>query len=401
LKTGASGEAIVTTGAQLQELLDHLRASGRFALDTEFVSEETFEPVLCLIQLATRERLAVVDPLAVRDLSPLWNLVLDPSVEVVMHAAGEDLRICLLRAGSLPRRVFDVQVAAGLTGVGYPVSLVNLVGQVLGKSMAGSETRTDWRQRPLSPAQLGYALDDVRYLLDLADHLAGRLGQLDRTAWAEAEFAAVIETVAERAAADRWRRLPGLHSLTRRSLEMARRLAEWREDLARRQNRPLRQILRDDLLVAIARRQPTNRHGLEALRDFNRPALLSRAGEILSVLEEARTLPEDELPELSARQEEAPGISTVTNLLSAALAQRCAQAQVAGSLVANVADLKYLVRWHSDGRDEARRPFLLEGWRSAFCGQILLDVLEGRLALRVVDPAGEFPVVLEPTRPTP
>ena len=163
MKTGAIPEEIITTPAQLKGLVDHLRAIGRFAFDTEFVSEETFEPVLCLIQVATRERLAVVDPLAVRDVSPFWNVVLDPAVEVVMHAAGEDLRICLIRNQKLPRRVFDVQMAAGLAGLSYPLSLVNLVGQVLGISLAGSETRTDWRHRPLTTAQLNYALDDVRH----------------------------------------------------------------------------------------------------------------------------------------------------------------------------------------------------------------------------------------------
>ncbi len=354
--TDATPEAIITTPAQLKGLVDHLRASGRFAFDTEFVCEETFEPVLCLIQVATRERLAVIDPLAVRDLSPFWDVVLDPSVEVVMHAAGEDLRICLLRTGSLPRRVFDVQMAAGLVGLNYPLSLVNLVGQVLGISLAGSETRTDWRHRPLTAAQLHYALDDVRYLLDLADHFTDRLTQLGRTDWAEAEFDDFIESIAQRADEDRWRRLPGLHQLSRRSLEMARRLADWREDEARRQNRPLRQVVRDDLLVAIAKRQPTNRRDLEALRDFNRPALLNRSQEILAILDQARAVPEDQLPELPARHEEPPGLSTVTNLLSAALAQCCVQNQLAGSLVANVADLKHLVRWHLDGRDDSHRP---------------------------------------------
>ena len=285
MTTNTTGEAHITTPAQLNGLLDHLRTCGRFAFDTEFVSEETFEPVLCLIQVATRERLAVIDPLAVHDMSPFWEAVCDPSLEVVMHAAGEDLRICLLRTGQLPRRVFDVQMAAGLVGLSYPLSLVNLVGQVLGITLSGSETRTDWRHRPLTPAQLHYALDDVRHLLDLADHFTDRLTQLGRSDWAKAEFEEFIESIARRGDEDRWRRLPGLHQLSRRSLEMARRLAEWREDEARRQNRPLRQVLRDDLLVAIAKRQPTNRRGLEALRDFNRPALLSRSQEILTILD--------------------------------------------------------------------------------------------------------------------
>jgi ribonuclease D len=391
----ATPEAIITNPVQLRGLVDHLRAIGRFAFDTEFVSEETFEPVLCLIQVATRERLAVIDPLAVRDVGPFWEVVLDPAIDVVMHAAGEDLRICLLRTGALPRRVFDVQMAAGMAGLNYPLSLVNLVGQVLGISLSGSETRTDWRHRPLTPAQLNYALDDVRYLLDVADHFMERLARLGRTEWAEAEFADFLDSIAHRAEEDRWRRLPGLHQLSRRGLEMARRLAAWREDEARRQNRPLRQVVRDDLLVAIAKRQPRSRRDLEALRDFNRPALLNRTQEILAILDQARAVPELELPELPTRPEEPPGLSTVTNLLSAALAQCCVQNHLAGSLVANVADLKHLVRWHVDGRDESNPPALLQGWRGEVCGALLLDVLEGKLALRVVDPESEFPVALE------
>jgi ribonuclease D len=391
-----TGEAIITTAAQLEGLAAHLRASGRFGFDTEFISEATYEPVLCLIQVATRERLALVDPLAIRDLTPFWDVVCDPSVEVVMHAAGEDLRICLLRTGRLPRRVFDVQLAAGLVGFSYPLSLVNLVGQVLSVALAGGETRTDWRQRPLSAAQFQYALDDVRHLLDLADQLAGRLAALGRMAWADEELEDSVAAIARRAEEERWRRLSGLNQLGRRGLEMARRLAFWREDEARRQNRPLRQVMRDDLLVAIAKRQPTNRRGLESLRDFNRPALLSRSEAILQVLDEARAVPEAELPEMPARVEEPPGLSTVANLLSAALAQCCAQNRVAGSLVANVADLKSLICWYLEGGDEARRPALLRGWRADLCGSLLLDVLQGRVALRVADPGSELPVAVQP-----
>src|SRR5271166_6258317 len=250
----AKDEILISTPAQLRELVDQVRAAGRFGFDTEFVSEETFEPVLCLIQVATRERLAAIDPQAVRDLGPFWDLVHDPSLEVVMHAAGEDMRICLLRTGAVPRRIFDVQIAAGLVGYSYPLSLVNLVFQALRVSLPGSETRTDWRRRPLSAGQLRYALDDVRYLLPLADHIGAELRQMGRTDWAEAEFADFLADVANRADAERWRRLPGLHQLSRRGLEAARRLCAWREDEAGRQNRPLRQVMRDDVLIAIAKR---------------------------------------------------------------------------------------------------------------------------------------------------
>jgi ribonuclease D len=389
-------ESLVATPAQLRELVAQVRSSGRFGFDTEFVSEETFEPVLCLIQVATADRLAVIDPQLVGDLGPFWELVHDPSLEVVMHAAGEDMRICLLRTGSLPGRVFDVQIAAGLVGYSYPLSLVNLVSQVLRITLPGSETRTDWRRRPLSHAQLRYALDDVRYLLELADYLESELRRLGRESWANEEFSAFLDAVEDRADLERWRRLSGLHQLNRRGLETARQLSEWREDEARRQNRPMRQILKDDLLVAIARRQPTNRRDLEALRDFNRPGLMNKSQAILAVVERARAMPEGRLPELAVRPDDRPGASTVASLLSAALAQLCTQHRIAGSLVGNVSDLKQLIRWYLDGRPDQARPALLRGWRDALCGELLVEVLEGRRSFRVVDPASEFPVILEP-----
>lgn len=392
---------LITTAAGLDELVAHIRSSGRFAFDTEFVSEETFEPNLCLIQVATADRLAVVDPLAVRDLSGFWDAVVDPSIEVVMHAAGEDLRICKIRTGTVPARVFDVQIAAGLVGPGYPLSLGNLASQRLGVSLAGGETRTDWRRRPLSAAQLRYALDDVRYLLELADTLAADLAARGRTAWAEAEFADFLAAIRDRSEDERWRRLPGLHTLNRRGLEVARRLSEWRQDDARRANRPLRSVLKDDLLIAIAKRQPAGRRDLEALRDFNRPHLLSRAGEILDVIAQAQAVPIEALPTPAERHDEGPGVAMVVSLLSATLARCCNQARVAVGLVGGASDLRELIRWQVDGRPELRRPSLARGWRWEVCGQTLMDVLTGRRALRVVDPEAEVPVALDPVEDDP
>jgi ribonuclease D len=391
-----AGEPLIATASDLGELVAHLRASGRFAFDTEFVSEETFEPVLCLVQVATAERLAAIDALSVRDLSAFWDVVLDPAVEVVMHAAGEDLRICRFQTGTLPRRVYDVQIAAGLVGFGYPLSLGNLVGQALGVAIAGGETRTDWRRRPLTAPQLRYALDDVRHLLPLADLLTVQLAEWGRTAWAESEFAAFMAAIQSRVDEDRWRRLPGLHQLSRRGLEVARRLAEWRIEEARHTDRPLRQVLRDDLLVAIAKRQPASRRDLEALRDFNRPHLMKRSGEILDVITAAQAVAADALPEPAERHEEGPGLTMVVSLLAAALAQCCAEHRLAQGLVGTASDLKDLVRWHGEGQPEPRRPALARGWRREVCGETLLSVLAGRTALRVTDPRSDVPVALEP-----
>lgn len=386
---------LITSEPGLRELLAHVRQCGRFAFDTEFVSEETFEPVLCLVQLATPERLANIDPMAFRDMSPFWDVVNDPDIEVVMHAAGEDLRICKLQTGTLPKRVFDVQIAAGLVGFGYPLSLSNLAYQLVGASLFGGETRTDWRRRPLSVAQLRYAVDDVRYLLPMADKLTGMLRALNRVGWAEEEFAEFLGNIRSRDEESRWRKLPGLHQLNRRALEAARRLAEWRVEEARRVNRPLRQVLRDDLLVGIAKRQPTSRQELEALRDFNRPQLLSKSNEILACIAKALATPPDQLPDQSERHEEGPGLTMLVNLLSAALANRCSQEKVAVGIVGTTSDLKELIRWHSNNRPAEGEPYLATGWRGEVCGQTLLDVLDGKRSLRVVDPQSDVPVAVE------
>lgn len=392
----ASPDALIDSPGALADLIDHLRTAGRFAFDTEFVSEETYEPILCLVQVATRNRLAAVDPVALPDFSPFWDVVNDPAVEVVMHASGEDLRIDRLQSGQLPKRVVDIQVAAALLGFGYPLSLGNLVSQTLGVSLAGGETRTDWRRRPLSQGQIRYALDDVRYLLDVADEIDVRLDKLGRHAWAESEYRAMLESIRARDDEDRWRRLPGLHSLSRRGLEVARRLSEWRREDARRANRPLRQTLRDDLLVAIAKRQPESRRDLEALRDFNRPHLLARCQEILAQIAAALAVPPDQCPEHAERHDDGPGLAMVVSLLNATLNQCATQSKLAPGFVGSTADLKDLIRWHSAGQPPTRRPALVAGWRGEVCGQTLLDVLAGKRALRIVDPEAEVPVALDP-----
>ncbi|GAC1450962.1 MAG: HRDC domain-containing protein [Isosphaeraceae bacterium] len=387
--------SLISGQDELEELLAHLRERGRFAFDTEFVSEETFEPVLCLIQVATEERLVAIDPLAFPEMGSFWDVVNDRTVSVVMHAAGEDLRICRFQSGMVPARVFDVQIAAGFAGLGYPLSLSNLVSQTLGETLFGGETRTDWRRRPLSASQLRYALDDVRYLLPLADLLQSRVQELGREEWMEAEVREFLEAIQDRDLTTRWRKLPSLHQLSRRGLESARRLYNWRSAEARRQNRPMRQVLRDDVLVAIARRQPSSQQELEALRDFNRPQLLSKSREILAQIAESQTLDARMLPEHAERHDDGPGVSMLVNLLAAALATCCSKHKVAGGLVGSTQDLKELIRWQQGRGPAESRPSLTVGWRNAVCGETLLDVLAGRSALRVVDLDAEIPVTLE------
>ena len=301
----AIGEATIINTAQLDRLVAHLRSCGRFAFDTEFVSEDTFEPVLCLIQVATRKRLAVIDPWPVRDLSPFWDVATDPSIEVVMHAAGEDLRICLMQAGKLPaarlrrpdrRRPGRSQLSAvagqpGWSGPRDHAGRQRNAHRLAAPAALRRPAPVCPRRRP-PPARPGRSVS-----------AAGSTGS--SKAWAEAEFADFVESIARRADEDRWRRLPGLNQLSRRGLEMARRLSDWREDEARRQNRPLRQVMRDDLLVgdrqAAAPESPRSR-GPARLQP---PALLQPSDEILAILDQARSVPEEQLPEPFSRRRSA------------------------------------------------------------------------------------------------
>lgn len=386
----------ITTDERLQELVRHIRQCGRFAFDTEFVSEDSFDPELGLIQVATHEQLAIIDPLAARRLEPFWELVLDPAVEVVMHAAKEDLRICREATGQLPARVVDVQVAAGLIGFGYPSALGVLTSRCLGVSLAGGETRTDWMRRPLSAGQVRYALDDVRYLLALVDHIEAELKSLDRAEWAEVEYRKLLEDVASLDDGSRWRRLPGLHQLNRRGLEAARGLWEWRRDEARRANRPLRHVMRDDLLVGIAKRMPGTKQDLEALRDYQRPHLLRLTPQVLRVILDARSIDESALPAPVERPDDGPGLAMVTSVLLAVLNRCCNEHRLAPGLVGSASDLRDLVRWHLAREPADQAPDLARGWRLEVCGRPLLEVLSGQRSIRVADPRSDDPLTIDP-----
>ena len=391
----SSDHHIINTQRGLEELVAHLYESGTFAFDTEFIPEETYEPELCLIQIATHTRLAVIDPRVIPNLNVFWTAVVDPTLRVVVHAGSEDLRICNLQTSQLPTYVFDIQLAAGLLGSSYPASLSSLVQRYTGQSVLSSETRTDWRKRPLSPNQIEYALDDVRHLLFIADTLNARLKEMGRGHWYDEESKNLLQEIAKRDDPSRWKKLSGVHTLNRRSLEIARQLFAWRLETSIATNRPVRQLMRDDLLVGIAKRQPRSRGDLESLRDFNRPNLLKAGGEIMAVIGDAMKVPESDLPKLPERVDDLAGGSMLVGILTAALAFTCAHAKVAQGLVATIGDIKELVRWHLDGRPETEIPALMESWRAEVCGQLMLDVLEGRKAIRVIDPSAEVPVRIE------
>jgi ribonuclease D len=382
-------EQIVTQAEDLASCCEYLATCRVFGFDTEFVGEDTYHPRLCLVQIATADRLILVDPLAVGPLDAFWRLVMDPSIQVVVHAGREEVRLCRLWGGRPPENLFDLQIAAGLVGLAYPLGHGTLVNQVLGVQLAKAETLTEWRDRPLTRAQVRYAFDDVRYLLPVWQRLSARLEKLGRTDWASEEFARLVTTaLPEEGVPEKWRKLRGLGSLDRRRLAIVRQLYAWREEVAAETNRPARTIVRDDLLVEIARRNPARERDLQVVRGLARRHL----ADIVREVETARALPADQLPRQAEREQDVPQVGLVSGILMAVLGDFCAREKLASNLVANSQDVKGLVRARLQGAGLPEDSLLTQGWRRDHVLPELLAVLDGRRAVSVRDVRAEAPL---------
>jgi ribonuclease D len=372
-------EHLVTDPSQFAACLEHIASSSVIGFDTEFVGEDSYRPELCLIQVATPEQLFVIDPFEVGPLDAFWKLLVEPGRTTIVHAGREDIRICHHQAGRPPAGVFDLQLAAGIVGLSYPIGYGALVFDLLGQRMSKGQTLTDWRRRPLMPAQVRYAFDDVIYLIPCWKKLTERLKRMKRTDWAAEEFAAAVaRATAEETATERWRKIKGIGGLDRRGLAIARELFFWREQFGERVNRPARHLLRDDVIAEIARRVPTRREELSAFRGVPSRELDA----ILEAVRRAKALPADAHPEPEAREYDPPHVLMLGAFLGVVLADWCIRNRLAAALVASGSDLKALVRSRVE-----RRPSpdiaLNRGWRSQVVLPELNAILDGTRAVRV------------------
>jgi ribonuclease D len=385
-------EQIVTQPEDLPELCAHLAAARRFGFDTEFVGENTYHPHLCLVQVATAERLILIDPLTVGPLDEFWKLVVDPANEVIVHAGREEVRLCRYWTGQIPGNLVDLQLAAGLAGLAYPLGHGTLVSQVLRIQLQKGETLTEWGKRPLTPAQIRYAYDDVRYLLPIWERVGSELERRGRIAWLQEEVKRLTNNAApEEPVQEKWRKLRGLGSLDRRRLAVVRELFAWREEKAATTNRPARTIIRDDLIVEIARRNPHRERDLHPVRGLAKRDLAA----IFQTVEYARQLPREKWPELAEREQDSPQVGWLAGVLTAALGDFCVRQRLAPNLVATSQDVKILVRSRVAGLPVPTASILALGWRASHVLPELLALLEGRRTLRIADVAGDTPFALE------
>jgi ribonuclease D len=392
----------ITNDRQLQKFCQELAGAPTIAFDTEFVSEHTYRPQLCLVQVAAGDRLAVIDPLAARDVTPFWELLAAPGHDTIVHAGREELLFCLGATGRPPTGLFDVQIAAGLVGFDYPAGYGSLMFKLVGQRLHKGETRTDWRRRPLSSSQIEYALDDVRYLEEMAVKLRARLDPLGRVAWLETEMAAWKSDVEATRSDERWWKVSGTSGLSRRSLAVVRELWRWREREAEKRDCPTRRVLRDDLIVELAKRRSGDLKQIGALRGMERGDLQRVLPHLAVAVEHALALSDDQCP--LPMQRDAPAqVAVLGQFLSSALGSICRSAELAPSIVGTASDVRDLVAYRlglADGDGQREPPLLGRGWRAEVVGRLIDDLLSGRLAIRIHDPHSDEPLVFEPAGKT-
>jgi ribonuclease D len=377
--------------AGVAAVADEARSHGVAAIDLEFMWERTYAPVACLAQVATPAGVHVIDPIEGAPLLPVAELVADPAVEVVMHAPAADLTLLGLAYGLRPARLHDVQVTAGFVGLGAGQGLGTLLERVLGVRLDKGERYTDWTRRPLSDAQLEYAAGDVRHLLPLRDELARRAEALGRSEWVaeehERRYGPGARLVPDPETA--WQRVKGQGRLGGRDRAVLASLAAWREEEARRRDKPVSWVVPDRTLVEIARRRPVDRRALESERGLPDRIRGAAADGLLAALRagaqaEPVAAPAPPSPELQQRLE-------VLGPLGAVLVgARAAAVDLAPSLLATRdeigAFLVAAIRGDVDGQP------LASGWRRELAGDALIELAQGRLALAA---AGSRPYLAE------
>jgi len=357
---------LITTQAALDAAVFRMQAAERLALDTEFMRERTYFPLLCLLQIATESDCFLVDPLAGLDLRALHALLAEPARLKILHAARQDLEVLLLTGGTVPAPLFDTQVAAALLGFAPQIGYAELVARQLGHSIDKGQTRTDWSRRPLSPEQLAYAADDVHHLLTLHTDLAAALEAKGRSAWADEETTAYANPALYRTdPADAWRRLKGLGRMKPQEQAAARALTEWREGRAIESDKPRGWILTDDALLAIATLAPDTLEALAGIRALPPAVVRNRGAELLQLLAAARSAPPvDSSDDVSSRRPTPEETARAAKFMQVVRDEATALG-VGPEILATRRDIEALAR---GVRDNA----LTRGWRRLVIGEKLL-----------------------------
>lgn len=365
----------------LLALCERVEHAARVALDTEFHGESSYVPKLMLLQLAFDDGVALVDPLAIADLSPLARALGRPLL--IGHALSSDMRILFERFGTLPPNVFDTQVAAAFCGYGAAISLADLVRELLGVRLRKSHTVSDWSARPLSPAQIQYLVDDVIHLIPLYERIRFMLEERGRLTWAETECKALSDPARYRVESERlYLKVSGGQRLSRRELAILSELAQLRERIARERDVPLRHVATDDVLVAIASLRPKSVHDLDSVRRINEQTKRALGKRLIEAVAAGEAWPDDELPPKPQRGLDAAREALVT-LMSVVASAIAAEQHLPTSLLVPRSALERVARELPRDLAAFTRALGLSDWRIDLVGDPLWRLVNGERKIAV------------------
>lgn len=354
------------------------------ALDTEFLREKTYYPLLALIQLATEDAQACIDPLAIKDFSPLIELFHTPSMLKILHSPSQDLELFYFNFKALPSPIFDTQIAAAVLGFANQIGYADLVSRVCDVQLEKKYTRADWSKRPLSEGELDYAMDDVRYLIEIYQKLTHQLREKKRLSWVEADFASMTDMQTYQTdPGSLWKRLKGVQKLKGIALNHADQLCRWREKRAMEKDRPRRWIIKDEDIVDIARFKPKSAKDLNQIGNLSADYIKKIGAEILQVLALSEQMDASEYPKQAdfirlnnEQQAQADCLMAMCRILTD-------ENEIAMSSVVSKKDIDGLVAGERDGK-------ILQGWRNQMLGQHLVRFLDGELSLKCENGRLEF-----------
>ncbi len=369
----------IDTPEQLAELCVEIAKQPWLALDTEFLREKTYYPKFCLLQIATPDWAVCVDPIALPNLDDLFTAIYNPAIIKVFHSCRQDLEIFYQITGKLPAPIFDTQVAAPLLGYQDNPGYAMLVSSLLNINLSKAHTRADWSKRPLSPAELEYAADDVIYLCQIYKIMVQKLTELGRIDWLTNDFNELSNPEHYHVNPEKaWLKIKGKNKLTGKQLSIIQTLSNWREHTAQQENRPKSWLLRDELLFDLAKLQPESLGELAKIRAINERTVSRHGKEICRLITEAKDRPplplnENGRPAKKTQQQEA-----ILDILTALVRIRAEENALNPNILATRKDLEVLL--FNEGDEDCP---LLHGWRYSMAGQELVGLLKGELMLGI------------------
>ncbi len=380
---------------ELSQVRSEIGNAGVIGLDTEFVAEDCFRPDLCLVQVSTVDSIYVIDPRTISQMSEFWELFVTPHRTVIVHAGREEILFVFRQTGRTIPKLFDIQIAAGILGGEYPASYANLLYRMLGVTLNKGETRTDWRRRPLSTDQLEYAAMDVSDLPRLHGMLVQELDALGRSQWMEDEIRLWQQDLITSFQSEGWHRIGGVQSMRGRQLAIVRELWRWRERVAEQRDMPARRVLRDDLIVELAKRGSADPKKIGNIRGLHHAGLQRMIPDLAKCVADGLIASEPRLP-WSSTSKKYRSSALLLQFLNAAMAYLCRCNKIAPAIVGTSDDVRELITYWLNAKEDSQAPLpsLLVGWRGELIGRPLHEIYTGRKALRVNCPMDDMPLEL-------